>query len=129
VTPDVEPDVTPDVPTDAACPNVFGTYEVNSENGDCSGLTDQDPQEIRGALCALQFISANDGGTVAVNGTADLQSNGTFTSTTLTLNTMARTPCTGLWDQLNERMTVTCNQGDANECEVVLRRTGPRPSR
>jgi hypothetical protein len=113
--------------TDAGCPNVLGSYQFNNADGACSDLFEDAPQEIRsaGPACVLNFISANDAGSgLAINGTAPLGSDGTFSGATLTLGTTSRSPCSASWSEVDQEITVTCgNVGD--ECLMELRRIGP----
>jgi hypothetical protein len=110
---------------DAGCPQIFGAYAINNANGVCGDLADSAPQEIRGAVCSLQFISVGaDGGIGAINGSAPLGADGTFSGATLILGTMTRMPCSGSWSEVEQETTVICGTG-ADECLVELRRTGP----
>jgi hypothetical protein len=85
---------------DAGCPQIFGAYAINNANGVCGDLADSAPQEIRGSVCSLQFISAGvDGGIGAINGSAPLGADGTFSGETLILGTMTRMPCSGSWER------------------------------
>jgi hypothetical protein len=120
--PDVESDG--DGAIDAGCPTVFGTYAVNNADGKCGDLDEDAPQEIRGAACALQFISVAEGGTGAINGSANLGADGTFSGATLVEGTATRSPCSGSWNEKEEEITVVCGTG-TDECSVELRRSGP----
>jgi hypothetical protein len=122
-----EGDVATDRPSDAGCPNVFGTYQINNADGMCGNLNENAPQEIRGTtqVCALHFISVVDGGVGAINGQATLGPDGTFSGETLFFGTAMRNPCIGTWDANQDELTVVCNSGSANECLVELLRTGP----
>jgi hypothetical protein len=124
-TADARPDG--DAAGDAGCPDIFGTYEINNADGTlCGDLDEEAPQEIRGTTqaCFLHFISVVDGGAPAVNGGATLGPNGTFSGATLTLGTVARTPCRGTWDASQQELTVICGTGN-DECLVELRWEGP----
>jgi hypothetical protein len=119
-------DVAPDAPSDAGCPDVFGTYAVNNDDGSCGDFDEGAPQEIRGTgqACELHFISVVNAGAPGINGTATLGADGTFSGAALTEGTTARTGCTGSWDAKEEEITVVCGSG-ADECSIELRRTGP----
>jgi hypothetical protein len=118
-------DATIDPAIDAGCPQIFGTYAINNANGMCGDLVDNAPQEIRGSACALQFISVGaDGGIGAINGSATLGADGTFSGATLIEGTVPRTPCRGSWSETEQEMTVICGTS-ADECLVELRRNGP----
>jgi hypothetical protein len=122
---DAGPDAAADG-ADAGCPDVLGTYVFNTAFN-CGDLFEDAPQEIRspGQACLLNFISVNDAGTgLAINGTATLGPDGTFSGATLTLGTATSSPCRASWNEVGPVMTVTCGT-IGSECAMELRRTGP----
>jgi len=120
-----EDTVATDRSRDAGCPDVLGTYEINNADG-CGDVDENAPQEIRGAPppCFLNFISIVDAGTGAINGSATLDPDGTFSGDTLTLGTNVRNNCSGSWNEMEQEITVVCGNG-MNECLIELRRTDP----
>ena len=64
------------------------------------------------------------GGGVAINGGTTLGADGRFSGATLTQGTMSRSPCTGVWSEVEQEITVTCGS-TGNECLVEMRRSGP----
>src|SRR6185503_18616022 len=118
-TPDANaPDVVSDG-ADAGCPDALGTFAVNNAQGLlCGDYSELASQEIRsaGQACSLNFISPNDAGVgPGINGGATLGSDGTFSGATLTLGTVARSPCAGTWSEVNQEITVVCGN-PGNDC-------------
>ncbi|MET0593108.1 MAG: hypothetical protein ABW133_10435, partial [Polyangiaceae bacterium] len=124
---DVTPDGANDARADAACPTIFGTYQVNNADGSlCGDLDENASQEIRGTAqaCALNFISGTGGGGSAITGGATLAADGTFSGATLTLGTNPRMPCSGTWNEQGQELTVVCGTNN-DTCTVELVRLGP----
>jgi hypothetical protein len=115
-----------DVGGDAGCPMIFGSYSINNADGSCGNLVEDADQEIRGTAssCVIQFISDPDGGGAAINGTALLGADGTFSGATLTLGTMPRMACTGTWSEVDQEITVVCPAMN-DTCSIEMVRTGP----
>jgi hypothetical protein len=103
------------------CPNVFGTYKIKDKAGTCNGLNKDAPQSIQGTpnLCAAHFVSEPSNGAQGVNGIASIDASGDFTGAPLFLNLTERSPCSGTWNQQDERMTVKCG-GEGELCTVLL---------
>jgi hypothetical protein len=106
--------VTPDAP--ATCPDVYGLYAITDVSGKCGDLDKDAAQSIDGKSCALHFVSVG-----AINGGADLDANGQFSGAKLYEGTVQRSPCTGVWDQNGQTMTVVCG-GEGDRCKVILAR-------
>jgi hypothetical protein len=110
--------------TGPACPDkIFGSYDIVNTQGSCNGFNENASQSITGTdvACAAHFVSIapNPGGSGAINGGAQLDENGNFTGATLYLGKNQRTPCSGKWDPVEERMTVKCGSG-GEACSVIL---------
>jgi hypothetical protein len=110
-------------PNPPGCPDVFGAYDVVNADGMCDGLGKNAPQLIQGTdvACFAHFVSIPVSGNPAVNGGAALDENGNFSGSKLFFGNKERQPCSGVWDQVEERMTVKCG-GAADQCTVVLDR-------
>jgi hypothetical protein len=94
----------------AACPDVFGQYDIVNLQGACNGVNKDAPQSIQGTAvaCAAHFVSIVPQGNPGVNGGAELDANGDFNGTTLYFGKSERKPCNGTWNAVDERMTVQC---------------------
>ena len=109
------------------CPDVLGTYSVSPSGQGCGDLNASAPQCIRATTmtCVAQLASMPaGGGTGAINGSASLQQDGSFSGAALLFGTVQRTGCTGTWDQSTSTMTVDCGgMGSSQSCVVTLVRT------
>lgn len=110
-------------PNPPQCPDVFGAYDVVDTNGMCDGFGKNAPQLIQGTdvACFAHFVSIPISGNGAVNGGAALDESGDFSGAKLFFGNKERMPCSGVWNQAEERMTVKCG-GAADQCTVVLDR-------
>ncbi len=107
----------------AGCPgDVYGNYTVVGAVGTCGDINTNAPQKIAGtpSACFGHFVSVVDGGTGAVNGGVNLDSNGNFAGAKLYLGTNQRQPCTGTWNAATSTMTIACG-GTGDLCTVVLK--------
>jgi hypothetical protein len=105
---------------------VFGAFTVTTVGAGCGDLKASAPQCIKGttAACALHFSSVVSGGTGAVNGGSDLQSDGTFDGAAILFGTVQRTGCVGAWTEGTSTMAVTCGgTGSSQSCTAKLVRT------
>jgi hypothetical protein len=107
----------------AACPNVFGDYEIKSKDGTCGTLNTDAAQSIKGTdvACYAHFVSTPPAGAQGVNGGAALTQDGSFTAAKLYLNDVQRNPCSGTWNAAEKTMTVKCG-GQGDLCTVVMKR-------
>jgi hypothetical protein len=105
------------------CPNVFGNYDIVDTAGSCAGLNKDAPQSIQGTdvACYAHFVSVSAIGGTAVNGGAALDENGNFSGASLYFGKSQRSPCSGTWNQVDERMTVKCAVQNET-CTVVMDR-------
>ena len=110
-------------PAGPQCPDVFGTYDIKSRDGTCGTLNNNAPQSIEGTdvACFAHFVSAPAVGAKGVNGGAALDATGNFKGATLYLDSTQRSPCSGMWNEGNARMTLKCG-GPGDMCTVVLER-------
>ena len=109
-----------------ACPDVHGSYTLVATGQGCGDLAASAPQCIQqGTGCHVHFVSNPPTGGSAINGGADLMSDGSFSGAALTEGTGQRTGCTGTWDSAMSVMTVDCGGvGSSQSCVVTLTRTG-----
>jgi hypothetical protein len=105
----------------AACPDLFGDYNIKSAVGMCGTLNKNAPQSIEGndVDCAAHFVSTPAKGEPGINGGATLDAKGDFKNAKLTLGGMQRSPCTGTYAAAAGTMTVECG-GVGDACTVVL---------
>ena len=106
----------------AACPDVFGLYDIASADGTCGSLNVDAMQEIAGTnvACFAHFVSTGDGPD-GINGGAALDQSGNFEGAMLYLDTAQRNPCSGSWNAGAAEMTIECG-GSGDLCTVVLER-------
>jgi len=112
----------------ANCPDVFGTYgTITTLGAGCGDINASAPQCIKGttSACALHFTSVvPGGGPGAVNGGANLKSDGTFEGASIILGSVQRSGCIGSWSESSSTMEVTCGgTGSSQSCTVSLVRT------
>lgn len=107
--------------SNAACPDLFGTYTIKTAAGMCGDLNKSAPQAIDGndVTCAAHFVSAPAKGKAGINGGASLNAKGDFKGAKLILGSMTRTGCTGTYNALAQTMTVKCGAA-ADLCTAVL---------
>lgn len=109
------------------CPDVRGRYSISHTGLGCGDLVNDSPQCIdENASCDIDIQSkrADAGLALGVNGTTNLQTDGTFSGASLTLGTIDRTGCTGAWDESGKTMTIDCGgTGVSQSCVVTLTRT------
>src|SRR5215472_12602459 len=113
----------------APCPDVHGAYAVAAVDATGCGSSfnvgaRQCIRQGQSAACGIQFQSTG-GSTVAINGDATLQNDGSFSGAALTEGTLNRTGCTGTWDPGSSTLTVDCGgTGSSQACVLSLKRTG-----
>jgi hypothetical protein len=113
---------------------VTGAYSIVITEGagaGCGDLNPNAPQCIRApvSMCNVILSSLPPNTMVpAINGTATIQSDGSFSGATLREGSaaMSRTGCTGTWNAAMSTMTVDCGgTGSSQACVVQLTRTRP----
>lgn len=111
----------------ATCPNVSGSYTMDESGSDCQDFNKGAKQCIRvtaGMPCSAKFTSALPVGSIGVNGTADIQPDGTFKDATLILGTKMRSGCTGIWTEASGILVVNCGGfGTSQSCTVTMARS------
>jgi len=109
------------------CPDLVGSYTITNVDGgfNCNGLNKNATQSIAATdiACRVHFVSegASLNANVGVNGAAGLDQNGDFTGATLMFNKTSRSPCSGVWDTGNARLTIKCG-GQGDLCIAELER-------
>ena len=114
------------------CPDVLGRYGSIVATGlGCGDINTSAPQCIASssAPCGASFVSKVSGvGAGAVNGAANLQSDGHFSGAALVFGTIQRTGCSGTWDPQTSTMSITCGGvGGSAGCVVSMVRSGTCP--
>jgi hypothetical protein len=113
------------------CPAVGGGYKlaIGTSGTACPTVNTSATQCVVQSTCSLQFISkvSLDGGAgTAINGTAVLQTDGTFSGAMLVEGTGPRSGCVGSWSANSSTLTVNCGgTGSTQSCTLVLTRVGP----
>jgi hypothetical protein len=108
------------------CPDVLGDYAIKGAEGQCLTFNKNASQSIDAgqADCSVHFSSLpQQNGGPGINGEATLDEMGNFANASLYegKSITARSPCSGLWDAGNSRMTIKCG-GPGDQCTVVLER-------
>jgi hypothetical protein len=108
------------------CPDVGGSYTVaeTADNKGCgTTLNTSAPECIVQAGCNISLTSVVPAGPAALNGTASLQNDGSFSGAAITEGTGPRTGCTGTWASGTSALTVDCGGTNSSQaCVVVLTR-------
>ena len=108
-----------------ACPDEHGKYTVIATGLGCGDLAPTAPQCIQqSAACRITLLSSGSAGAKALNGTADLAGDGSFTGAAIKEGTVNRTGCVGSWDAQTSTLTVDCGGvASSQSCRAVLTRT------
>ena len=116
---------TPDAGFDAGpCPDEHGAFSVVASGQGCGDLNASAAQCVTQAACAITFVSNPPGGGKALDGTASLGMDGSFTGAAITEGTGNRTGCVGMWNQATATVTVDCGGvGSSQSCRATLART------
>jgi hypothetical protein len=108
----------------AACPDEHGKYSVVATGLGCGDLAVTASQCIMQTACAITFSSSGSNGTKALNGDANLMSDGSFSGASIKEGNVNRTGCVGSWDANTSTLTVDCGgTGTTQSCRAVLTRT------
>lgn len=115
----------PDALVDAGpCPDQHGAYSVAISGQGCGDLDSNAPECITQSACAITFASSAPAGGNALNGTAGLAMDGSFTGAAITEGTVNRTGCVGAWNASTKVLTVDCGGvGTSQSCRATLTRT------
>jgi hypothetical protein len=106
------------------CPDEHGAYTISISGQGCGDLAASAPECITQNACAITFASNPATGGKALNGTASLGMDGSFTGAALTEGTSNRTGCTGTWDTGTSTLNVDCGGvGSSQSCIATLTRT------
>jgi hypothetical protein len=119
------PDASPDAVVDAGpCPDQHGAYTVAISGQGCGNLNASAPQCIMQSACSITLASSAATGGNALNGTAMLAMDGSFTGAAITEGTLNRTGCVGAWNASTKALTVDCGGvGTSQSCRATLTRT------
>jgi hypothetical protein len=111
----------PDASFDAGpCPDQHGAYSIAISGQGCGDLNASAPECITQSACTITLASS--GG--ALNGTAALAMDGSFTGAAITEGTGNRTGCVGMWNPGTSVLTVDCGGvGTSQSCRATLTRT------
>jgi hypothetical protein len=118
---DAAVDAPVDAPVDAGpCPDQHGAYSISISGQGCGDLNATGSECVTQNACTITFASS--GG--ALNGTAMLGMDGSFTGAAITEGTVNRTGCTGTWAAGTSTLTVDCGGiGTSQSCVATLTRT------
>jgi hypothetical protein len=118
-------DATPDAAPDAGlCPDQRGAYSVALSGAGCGDLDATAPQCITQPVCTITLAATSGSSGTALNGTAMLGMDGSFTGAAITEGTVNRTGCTGTWAAGTSTLTVDCGGiGSSQSCVATLTRT------
>jgi hypothetical protein len=106
------------------CPDQHGAYSIAISGQGCGDLNATAPECITQTACAITFASNAPGGPTALNGTAMLAMDGSFTGAAITEGTGNRTGCVGAWNASSSTLTVDCGGvGTSQSCRATLTRT------
>jgi hypothetical protein len=112
----------PPAESGTACPTVAGSYTIVASGLGCTGVNASAPECIVQSGCDITFNSKGTAGN-AINGTATLAADGSFTDATLTEGTSMRSGCVGTWSASLARVVVDCGgTGTAQSCRLTLTR-------
>ena len=108
-----------------ACPDEHGKYTVVETGLGCGDIAAGAPQCIQeSASCRITLVSNGSGGAKALNGSADLAGDGSFTGAAIKEGTVNRTGCVGSWNATTSTLTVDCGGvATSQSCRAVLTRT------
>jgi hypothetical protein len=114
------PDAARDAATDAGpCPDQHGAYSVAISGQGCGNLDASAPECITQTACAITFAS-----NAALDGSAMLGMDGSFTGAAIMEGTVNRTGCTGTWVAGTSTLSVDCGGvGSSQSCIATLTRT------
>jgi hypothetical protein len=123
--PDAAVDAGLDAAVDAgACPDQHGAYSIVLSGQGCGDLNASAPECITQSTCSITLASSAPSGGNALNGTAMLGMDGSFTGAAITEGTVNRTGCTGTWNASASALTVDCGGvGSSQSCIATLTRT------
>jgi hypothetical protein len=108
------------------CPAVGGAYTValTTDNKGCSDLNASAPECIVQTGCDVVLKSVVSAGKPALNGTASLQNDGSFSGAAITEGSLGRTGCIGSWTGVPPVLTVDCGGTNSTQsCVVTLTAT------
>jgi hypothetical protein len=92
---------------------------LTQDNKGCSNLNATAPECIVQTGCDIVLKSVVAGGTPAINGSASLQNDGSFSGAALTEGTLPRTGCVGTWSGVPAALTVDCGGMNSTQACVV----------
>ena len=102
------------------CPDQHGAYAISISGQGCGDLSASASECVTQSACAITFASSG----AALNGTAMLGMDGSFTGAAITEGTVNRTGCTGTWASGTSTLTVDCGGiGTSQSCVATLTRT------
>jgi hypothetical protein len=114
---------TPDADLDP-CPNQRGAYSVVISGQGCGDLNASAPQCVTQNVCTISFTSTVPAGAAALNGSAMLAADGSFTGAAIMEGTGGRSGCVGMWNASTSTLTVDCGGvGTTQSCRATLART------
>jgi hypothetical protein len=108
------------------CPDELGAYTVMIAGAGCGDLAAGGSQCIQAGAtsCQVKLVSQGAVGS-ALNGTVDLDMNGSFASGAVKEGSLQRSGCTGSWNTAASQLTVDCGGiGTSQSCVATLVRSG-----